>query len=414
MRNQTVAFFVNQFPKLSETFILNQITGLIDLGIDVKIIAIEEGYENKIHQSYYDYNLAERTTYLNRRKNQPRWKKLASRMFKLSKAALCGDFVSVRQVLNKHQPRNKLTSLYLADFLGTENHHSHYYLIIAHFGPNGYLATQLRTLGVFLGPIATVFHGFDMSEQRILNQYQKAYQTLFEQGDLMLPISNLWKERLISWGCNENKIRVHRMGVNLEQLPIRTPTQPLKKPLRVICIGRMTEKKGIEYAIEGVALASKYISVELNIIGGGELLPHVQSLIIQHQAQDYIHCLGPQTHQVVKEYLDSSDVFLLPSVTAPSGDMEGIPVALMESMACGLLTLTTRHSGIPELVDDGINGFLTDERNAQQIANKLLDISQLSQIEISAIRHSARKTIENTFNNYILNQELLSICKSFG
>ena len=75
--------------------------------------------------------------------------------------------------------------------------------------------------------------------------------------------------------------------------------------------------------------------------------------------------LGRQSQATVKQYLDASDVFLLPSVRAVSGDMEGIPVALMESMAEGLITVSTYHSGIPELIENNVSGYLIKEHDIE-------------------------------------------------
>ena len=204
------------------------------------------------------------------------------------------------------------------------------------------------------------------------------------------------------------------MGVPLDDMPQRPFTSPIHTPLKLVCVGRMTEKKGIRYAIEGVTMARQHIDVELDIIGGGEELAEMQALITSLQANDFIRCHGAHTQEFVKRYLSDSDVFLLPSVTAQGGDMEGIPVALMESMASGLITLTTRHSGIPELVKDSENGYLTDEKNSVQIAEKLREISLLSSERASTIRVNARNKIDREFNNLKLNQQLVSLIQSHG
>lgn len=404
-----IAFFVKSFPKLSETFILNQITGLIDLGVDVEIIALEPSNESKVHQSYYDYGLADKTIYLCQPESKLAPVRLIQRLTKLSKLALKGRFSDIRYITDSQLHPYFSRSLYLCRFLGHSFQCPDYQVIIAHFGPDGSLAIKLRELGLLNGPIATVFHGFDMSEKSVIKQYKTAYREIFAKGELMLPISELWQHRLIEWGCDASKIKVHRMGVDLNTMPSRELSAPIRTPLRVICVGRMTEKKGIRHAIEGVVEAQKTINLELDIIGDGEQLDEMKNLIIRYNAGDYIRCHGSQTQDSVKRFLSESDVFLLPSVTANSGDMEGIPVALMESMASGLITLTTRHSGIPELVIDGENGYLTDERDSQQIADKLIEISMLTSDEIKAIRASAYNKVAQDFDNSKLNKTLRDI-----
>ena len=410
--NNKVAFFVKSFPKLSETFILSQITGLIDQGIDVDIIALEPSYEEKVHQSYYDYDLASKTTYLYQKESTSAWSRLLQRGTTFTKLLLAGRIRDCRYILDSKLHPYFSRSLYLCRFLSTPPITTDYQMIIAHFGPDGSLAIKLRELGVIKGPIATVFHGFDMSDYQVIEQYKKAYQEVFQKGELMLPISHLWKNRLIEWGCDSKKIHVHRMGVPLDDMPQRPFTSPIHTPLKLVCVGRMTEKKGIRYAIEGVTMARQHIDVELDIIGGGEELTEMQALITSLKANDFIRCHGAQTQEFVKRYLSDSDVFLLPSVTAQGGDMEGIPVALMESMASGLITLTTRHSGIPELVKDGENGYLTDEKAPEQICNKIIEISKLSSEEAASVRASARQMISTEFDNNNLNKQLAQITKT--
>ena len=198
----TVAFFVKSFPKLSETFILSQITGLIDQGIDVDIIALEPSYEEKVHQSYYDYDLASKTTYLYQKEPTSAWSRLLQRGTTFTKLLLAGRIRDCRYILDSKLHPYFSRSLYLCRFLSTPPITTDYQMIIAHFGPDGSLAIKLRELGVISGPIATVFHGFDMSDYQVIEQYKKAYQEVFQKGELMLPISHLWKNRLIEWGCD--------------------------------------------------------------------------------------------------------------------------------------------------------------------------------------------------------------------
>jgi len=409
MKPTRVAFFVKTFPKLSETFVLGQITGLIDLGVDVEIIALEPSNEPKAHQSYYDYKLADKTTYLCKPESASSGVRLLKRTGALIKLMVTGQQAKANYILDSKLHPYFAKSLYLCRFLALPYKCPDFDLIIAHFGPDGSLAIKLRQLGVLKGPIATVFHGFDMSEHAVIRQYKAAYQEIFSKGELMLPISRLWQQRLQEWGCAADKIQVHRMGVDLTDLPSRPTDKAIQSPLKVVCVGRMTEKKGIPYAVDAVVSAAKHISIQLDIIGGGDLTEQVNAQIQASGAQNYIRCLGAQTQETVKEYLAKSDVFLLPSVTASSGDMEGIPVALMESMASGLITLTTQHSGIPELINDGVHGFLAPERDAQALADKLLEISTLSNDRTQSIRLAAREKVANEFDNQQLNKKLKRI-----
>ena len=106
--------------------------------------------------------------------------------------------------------------------------------------------------------------------------------------------------------------------------------------------------------------------------------------------------------------MEDSDVFLLPSITAEDGDMEGIPVALMESMALSVLTLSTYHSGIPELIDNEVNGYLVQEKDPEKIAETLVKIIS-SKSDLSNIKLNARKKIDDMYNQQKIYDQLFNI-----
>ena len=132
--------------------------------------------------------------------------------------------------------------------------------------------------------------------------------------------------------------------------------------------------------------------------------------VVELGCQDKVKFLGRQPQQQVFAELDRSDLFILPSVVAASGDMEGIPVALMEAMAKGVLVLATRHSGIPELIEHGVTGLLVPERNATAIAG-VLERLVAGEWDLLAMRANARLKIEHEFNNSHLDLQLVDICQ---
>ncbi|TIU75982.1 MAG: colanic acid biosynthesis glycosyltransferase WcaL, partial [Mesorhizobium sp.] len=109
-----------------------------------------------------------------------------------------------------------------------------------------------------------------------------------------------------------------------------------------------------------------------SVIGAGELLEQLKRLAAELGIAGRVDFLGPRPHAEVKQRLRDAHVFVLPSVSAHNGDLEGIPVALMEAMAAGLTVVSTYHSGIPELIEDGKTGFLAPERDVAALAGKLV------------------------------------------
>ena len=138
----------------------------------------------------------------------------------------------------------------------------------------------------------------------------------------------------------------------------------------------------------------------------------LRTLIEQYQLEDVIEMPGFKPSHEVKAMLDDADVFLLPSVTGADGDMEGIPVALMEAMAVGIPVVSTLHSGIPELVEADKSGWLVPENDACALAQRLAAFSQLDTDELTTVVKRAREKVEHDFNQQVINRELASLLQA--
>ena len=281
-------------------------------------------------------------------------------------------------------------------------------IVYAPFGPSGILATQLKTIGVLNAPIVTSFHGHDISAL-IDKKGEGFYDYLFKKGDLFMPISAYWKKKLISLGCPTKKVIIHHMGVDIERFKFKTRT--FTKSLRLISVCRLVEKKGIKYALEALYEFKKNypdIPFRYTIIGNGPLEKQLKNLTKKFSLRQNVDFKGWLNQTGVLKMLDKNDVFLAPSCKGKDGDMEGIPVSIMEAMAKGLIVISTKHSGIPELVIDKKSGLLVLERNSSEIAKSIKHLA-LNKKRWPYYSNNSRKVIENKFNINHLNDELLKI-----
>ncbi|EHH6617613.1 colanic acid biosynthesis glycosyltransferase WcaL [Escherichia coli] len=403
-----VGFFLLKFPLSSETFVLNQITAFIDMGFEVEIVALQKGDTQNTHAAWTKYNLAARTRWL---QDEPQGK-VAKLRHRASQTLRGIHRKNTWQALNLKRYGAESRNLILSAICGQVATPFHSDVFIAHFGPAGVTAAKLRELGVIRGKIATIFHGIDISSREVLNHYTPEYQQLFRRGDLMLPISDLWAGRLQKMGCPREKIAVSRMGVDMTRFspcPVKAPATPLE----IISVARLTEKKGLHVAIEACRqLKEQGMAFRYRILGIGPWERRLRTLIEQYQLEDVVEMPGFKPSHEVKAMLDDADVFLLPSVTGADGDMEGIPVALMEAMAVGIPVISTLHSGIPELVEADKSGWLVPENDARALAQRLAAFSQLDTDELAPVVKRAREKVEHDFNQQVINRELASLLQA--
>jgi len=401
-----IAFIVDAFPVLSETFILSQITGLIDLGHEVKIFAGTKPKDNKIHLDVKGYNLLERTYYHNI--------KPANRLVRIMNALgllLLNIFRSPLAILRslnffKYGRDALALSLFYKTIIFLKA--GEFDIVHCHFGRNGTLGVLLWEIGAVGGKVVTSFHGSDISLY-VKKHGDDVYAALFKKGDLFLPVSDHWKEELIRLGCDESKIIVHRMGIDTGKLKysVRKPEDNGK--VHLLTIARFIEKKGVKYGIQAVAKALKrHPNLEYKIVGDGLLRDELEDLTGNLKVEDNVELLGWKRQDEVSELMEKSEIFIAPSVTSSEGDQEGIPVVLMEAMATGLPVLSTKHSGIPELVRDGESGFLVPERDVDAMAGRLEYLIEHHEVW-PEMGQAGRKFVEENYNVHKLNKCLVEI-----
>ncbi len=370
-----IAFIVDQFPSLSETFILNQITGLIDRGHEVDIYCDRPSNTEQMHPEVTEYGLLART-YLTSIPKNIIWRYLKGIWLFISNVAR-SPFI-IGNALNFFQ-YNPTRYGDLADWFKPLYlmlpwlEQRPYDIIHCHYGRNGLKAILLKDLGVIDGKIITAFHGNDVSAYLNRNG-NDVYDYLFERGDLFQPISHLWEKKLIQLGCNPDKITVHRMGVDCNKFSSSNKGDEPDREIRVVSVARLVEKKGLSYGIDAIARLlgnQENLKLRYQIVGDGILRPQLAQQIAQLQMQKQIELLGWKNRQSVQQIIAQADLVLAPSVTSKTGDCEGIPVSLMETMAQAIPVVSTYHSGIPELVKDGVTGYLVPEKDTTALAKKL-------------------------------------------
>lgn len=367
-----IAFLLRRFPVVSQTFVLNQITGLLDRGHGVELL-VESAEPGPRHPDVERYDLIARTEYWPHvpQSSATRW---------LKGVGLLGQLAVRRPLaaataLNVFAYGRLAATMNLAYAARPIVAGRRYDIVLCHFGENGNLGMALRDLGVLSGKLVTVFHGYDLSVD-LRRHGLGMYARLFRKGDLFLPISERWRTRLIELGCPESRTAVHHMGIDPKRFRMQPRAAAATGTTRLVSVARLVEKKGIEHAIRAVAaLSQQGVQVNYTIVGDGPLRPHLEQLAASLGVSNSIRFAGHQAQPDVIRMVNDAHLFVAPSVVSADGDEEGIPVVLMEAMAMGVPVVATHHSGIPELVEDGVSGRLVPERDDRALATAISEMA---------------------------------------
>jgi colanic acid/amylovoran biosynthesis glycosyltransferase len=402
-----IAFIVGRFPSISETFILNQITGLIDAGHEVDIFSFNlPKKDEKEHQDVENYHLLARTHYI--LIPQEKGKRLVKAMQGLPGSVLTYPRDMLRS-LNVSRFGREALSLKLFLTMKAFVDKGHYDILNCHFGKLGLAGMRLKQMGI-PGKLVVNFHGYDVS-QLVNDMGENVYECLFEEADLLMPVSKHWQRKLVELGADADKTFVHHMGIDTSRFEFKARQKNNDEPTLLITVGRLVEKKGIDDAIRAIANVVKRHpdwNIRYLIVGEGPLREALEKLVRDLGMDHVVQFRGSARQDEVRNIIMDAHIFLLPSFTAYDGDQEGIPVSLMEAMASGMPVLSTLHSGIPELVQDGQSGFLVPERNVDALAEKL-DYLITHPESWPEMGYNGRSFVDNNFNIHKLNQQLVEI-----
>ena len=287
-------------------------------------------------------------------------------------------------------------------------------LIHAHFGNDGVAAIPIkRKLGV---PLITSFYGYDLSDK--LETLRPYYKSLKNEGDLFIALSRDMKKYLIKIGFPESKIVIHHLGVQCKELEaVNKGTCNNRNGFIFLTVARFSERKGIQDTIQAFYnIVSKYPDAKLRIVGNGpykyELVKLVDSLQLNKSITFIDNFQTPDPRKTVLEEMANCDVFMLTSYLTSTGSKEGTPIVLMEAQALGKPCISTFHAGIPEVVKDGITGYLVKERDVPAITNAMTTFINNSEI-VNDLGNNGKLHINNEFNNELQIKKLSEIYYSF-
>jgi colanic acid/amylovoran biosynthesis glycosyltransferase len=361
-----VAYLLHRFPYLTETFIMREMYWIREQGVQLHIFSLlDPKGDQPVHEQARELMPHVRySPFLS-------WDVLKAQFHFLSSSParyLQALFRTVWQTYREPGVMLRVLALfpksvYFArqmEELGIEHIHAHFAWL------EGIAAGVVRDLvgiGFTINP-----HAFDLF-QRDQDDVRKE----LENATKVTTISD-YHRQYIAGLCpkiDASDIEIIHCGLEVDLFQ-PAPGGTRSGPVRILSVGRLIEKKGHEYLVDACALlARRGVDFRCDIVGAGPLQESLQERIDQHGLRDRVALLGSLGQDHILQLYRTADVFALPAVVAANGDRDGIPVVLMEAMACELPVVTTAVAGIPELVQDGEAGLIVGQRDAAELAQAL-------------------------------------------
>jgi glycosyltransferase involved in cell wall biosynthesis len=367
-----VAYILRSYPRLSQTFILNEVLALERLGVRLQIFPITNPQEALVQHRVAEVQAP--THYLEAALRRSRAAMLLEHLRVAASAprrylSTLAFVLRRRDLASGYATASRFTcfaeAVYMARVLRRQRAdgagppptrvHSHF----AH-DPTLIAMLLKRLTGL---PYSFTAHARDV--------YQVPPSVLAERiGDAVVTCcrSNLDYLRSLAPEPSRRKIHVVRYGIDLEAF---RPTEPAPEedPL-VVSIGRLVEKKGFGDLIKACRLVKdRGLSFRCVIYGEGELRDELAGAVSKLGLRGDVTLAGARTQQELQAVLNQAQIFALTPCITDDGDRDGIPNALLEAMACGLPVVTTAVAGIPEVIVHGQNGLLAEPRDVTAIAD---------------------------------------------
>lgn len=388
-----VAYVLGIFPKLSESFIINEIVELLKKGHDVRIFSFYSPEEAIKHEVVREYRLIERTHYFS-----------FSGIFKVNLFILSRYFLTglAQDLFTLKMPNNMLTSNLKAAYFAAIIKKNDMDIVHTHFATMGGFSKKISN---FLDlPYTLTAHAFDI----YMNPDDDELRNVMENAKRVITISDYNKNHLKNKTGIKNNIEVIRCGIDIEKFNPNNKSTAGGR-IKILTVTRLVEKKGLDYLIRAIPIVIKdFQDFELTIVGSGPLNEHLRQLSHDLNIEKYIQFKGDVSDFELKNYYENADMFILPCIIAENGDRDGVPVAIMEAMAMELPVISTNISGIPELVEDGVSGILVPQKDENAVGNAIIKLGKDRALR-TGMGENGRKIIYKKYNIASESDKLINI-----
>ena len=404
-QNKSVGYIVSTWPRLSQTFVLNEILALERLGLPLRIFSVKDPRNEPVHASVAQTRA--RVVYLSLRRH---WKSILMANIRMSLGQPVRYARILMRALQYHRwgvLRGLWQAAYAADLLSREPvTHLH-----AHF------ATAPAMVAMFASELAGIPYSFTAHARDIyVHRQAQLLRTEMQRARAVVTVSEYNRQFLLASvsPASNGKVRCIYNGLDLKQFPFRWPRASDPGTPVMLSVSRLVEKKGLGDLIEAAGmLRERGRNFQVQIIGDGALRKALEAQVKRLGLQECVKLLGAQPQEMVRQAYLCAAVFALPCIISGDGDRDGTPTVLLEAMASGLPVVSTPVSGIPEMIDSGRNGLLVEPNHPSQLADALERLLLDANLR-GRLAQAARQTVEERFTIERSSRELMAVFQAGG
>ncbi len=378
-----IGYVVKRYPRFSETFIVNEVLAHEAAGAELELFSIrpctDTNFQNTISRV--------RAPLTRLSSVSTKWSAIWPQLQTASR-----QFPQLWDVLGKEQLEDALTvaqGIELAAHVRAKNiSHLH-----AHFATLQAGVTRIAALLAEV-PYSLTAHAKDIFHNSVDD---RLLERRLSDAAAIVTVSQFNVSNLASrFPQIQDRLHCVYNGLTLAELPYKSPAQ---RAARIVSVGRLVEKKGLDVLIKACALLrDQSFDFDCEIVGSGEVENALRQLIEQHALEDAVTLTGPLPQSEVKRKLHEAAVFAAPCIVGQDGDRDGLPTVLLESMALGTPCVSTDVTGIPEVIQHKSTGLVVPQHDAAALAAALKTMLTNRELRVE-YAEAARTLIDEKFDS---------------
>ncbi len=405
----TLAYILKGYPRISETFISNEILLLERLGFKMHLFPMRRPREYFCHDSVKQIQAAVDYLPTELLLDLPRL---------IAPNILCsvknpGVYRSALKLACRRFQRTRKIATFKHLFQGGYLAEKHLTKNPAIIHLHGHFAHSPTSVTMFAAHLSGLPFSFTAHAKDIYTSNPDQLREKIAHAEFVATCTRYNKHYLETINdAGSTPIHCIYHGIDIALFNHTTAKKECKPPYQLLTVARMTEKKGLPTVYRALKiLADRHIPFKHYLIGDGDDRDQILQQIRALDLEDHCSWLGTRTHAEVIDFFNRSDVFVLGCEVAKNGDRDGIPNVLVESLAMGVPAVSTNVSALPEILIEGKTGITVEPRDTHAFADAIVNLLTDNQLR-KTVRQGGKELVQNYFNNKKLITSLAAIFSS--